>query len=316
MELIDRYLAAVRHSLPAAKANDIVAELKDELLARQEEREERLGRPLRKDEVSAMLKDFGHPLVTAARYHSHQYLIGPDVFPFYLATMRIVVLIILAVVVAVGVGNVLFGGQEPIRALSQTISSLWMTMLGNVAIVTIVFAVLERKGFPKDHIMKWIPEQLPDLGDKQQGPWGAAIEIAMGIAFLLWWTGAIHLPFATNGGHDFRLEPDAGLAIYYWPVLVLAAAQLVHNLVKALRPRWKTLRALIGGATAVGGIALAAMLYQAGHWATVTSTGMPLQQAAELETSVNLALKIAIVVVGVIWTLGLIGGAWKFFRRS
>jgi len=59
MDLLDRYLHAVRWTLPRAKADDIIAELRDELVTRQEDREESLGRPLTQDETSALLKEFG-----------------------------------------------------------------------------------------------------------------------------------------------------------------------------------------------------------------------------------------------------------------
>ena len=68
MDLVDRYLASIRRNLPAAKADDIAAELADELQSRREDREAKLGRALSEAEASAMLREFGHPLVVAARY--------------------------------------------------------------------------------------------------------------------------------------------------------------------------------------------------------------------------------------------------------
>jgi hypothetical protein len=43
MDLIERYLAAVRRNLPADKATDVTAELREDLLSRLEEREGRLA---------------------------------------------------------------------------------------------------------------------------------------------------------------------------------------------------------------------------------------------------------------------------------
>ncbi|MFX5752077.1 hypothetical protein ABTE32_21900, partial [Acinetobacter baumannii] len=75
MDLIERYLGAVRWNLPSAKADDIVAELADLIAARIEDREEMLGRPLDKSEVSQILREFGHPLAVAGQYHGQQVLI-------------------------------------------------------------------------------------------------------------------------------------------------------------------------------------------------------------------------------------------------
>jgi hypothetical protein len=299
MDLLDRYLHAVRWTLPSAKADDITAELRDELVTRMEDREESLGRPLREDETSALLKEFGHPLVVASRYRKQQWLIGPDVFPFYLFVMKIVALIIVAVILVVGVANVLFGDHNPLRAVAETVAGLWTSLLINMGIITLVFAVLERTGFPTDHLQRWKPEQLPDIRLKRKGRWESAFEIAGGIAFLLWWIGLIHIPLAT-GGPGFQMVPGPIFTQLWWPILALLSARLVQNSLTWLRPGWTVAAGLFNIATTAAMVVLLALIYQAGHWATVVSTGMPLGQAAQIETSVNLALRIAIVVVGIV----------------
>ena len=82
MDLIERYLAAIGRQLPAKQAVDIESELREALLSRQEERESELGRPLTRQDIEALLLEFGHPLVVAARYRNTQQLIGPEIFPF------------------------------------------------------------------------------------------------------------------------------------------------------------------------------------------------------------------------------------------
>ena len=313
MDLITRYLGAVRRNLPARNADDIIAELRDALASRVEDREAALGRPLTAEETEALVKQFGHPLIVAARYRRHQWLIGPDVFPFYLLVARIVLLAVVGVQVAIGLVRLLFGDDAPLQVLLATIGGLATSLLFSLAIVTFLFVVLERSGFPTEHLQKWKPAQLADVDDEPQGPWESAAEVALGIAFLLWWTGVFHLPYAA-GAPDFRIEPAPIFAQLYWPILILAAARLVHSLIQGLRPRWKLARALTGGITAVAGLVLLALIYRAGQWATIVSTGMPAAQAADLQTSLNLALKIAIVVTGVIWTFGCLGGLWKLSR--
>jgi hypothetical protein len=260
-----------------------------------------------------LIKDFGHPLIVAARFRGRQSLIGPDVYPFYLSVARIVALAIAGVQVAIGLVQWLLGDKTPIEVLLQTIGGLSASLLISLAIVTLIFAILERTGFPAEHIANWNPGQLADVEDKQPGPWESAVEVGLSIAFLLWWAGIVQLPYAA-GGADFRIEPAPIFAQLYWPILVLAAARLVHNLIQWLRPRWRLVRAVIGGATAVAGLVLLAIIYRAGTWATIVSTGMPAGHAADLQTSLNLALKIAIVATGVIWTFACLGGLWKLWR--
>lgn len=299
MDLLDRYLHAVRWTLPSAKADDIIAELRDDLVTRMEGREETLGRPLTKAESSALLKDFGHPLMVASRYRPQQWLIGPDVFPFYIFVLGLVTLGILAVMLVVGLANALFGDQDPLHIIAQTIGGAWTSLLLNAAIITLVFAVLERTGFPTQHLQRWRPEQLPDIRIRRKGRWESAFEVAAGIAFILWWVGLIHLPIAT-GGPNFRIVAGPVFAQYYWPILVLLSVRLAQNLIAALQPRWTLVTGRLNIATTIGMVALAAMIYHAGHWATVIATGMPSTQVAQLESSLNLALRISIVVVGII----------------
>jgi len=313
MDLISRYLGAVRRNLPARGADDIVAELRDALASRIEDREEALGRPLDGAETEGLTKDFGHPLVVAARFRRHQWLIGPDVFPFYLSVARIVLLAVASVQLAIGLVQLLFGHRDPAELLMQTIGGLATGLIFCLALVTLVFAVLERTGFPAEHIAGWNPATLADVDEPQPGPWESAAETALALAFLLWWGGAFSLPYAP-GSADFRIEPAPVFTQLYWPIFVLAAARLVHNLIQWLRPRWKLLRTLIGGATAIGGLVLLAIIYRAGQWATIVPTGMDLARAADLQTSLNLALRIAIVAIGVIWTFACLGALWKLSR--
>jgi hypothetical protein len=313
MDLITRYLAAIRRNLPAGNADDIVAELRDALASRIEDREEALGRPLAPGEIEALIKDFGHPLVVAARFRGRQWLIGPDVFPFYLSVARIVLLAIAGVQAAIGLVQLLFGDRDPLQLLLQTIGGLCVSLLVSLAIVTLIFALLERTGFPAEHIGNWSPTQLADVEDREPARWESAAEVALGIAFLLWWTGIVSLPFAA-GAASFRIEPAPIFAQLYWPILILATVRLVHNLIQWLRPRWTLLRGLIGGATAIAGLVLLALIYRAGQWAAVVPTGMPAAHAAELQTSLNLALKIAIVVAGLVWTWQCLRVLWSVTR--
>ena len=56
MDLIERYLHAVKTHLPAKQQDDVVAELAEDLRSRVDDREAELGRPLDEDEVVAILK--------------------------------------------------------------------------------------------------------------------------------------------------------------------------------------------------------------------------------------------------------------------
>ena len=102
----------------------------------------------------------------------------------------------------------------------------------------------------------------------------------------------------------------------YLPILLLALARLVHNVIQWLRPRWKAVRLVLGAATAIGALALLPVLYSAGEWARIVPMGMPADAAMGLQDSLNLALRIAIIAVGVIWLLGCLGELWRLGRAA
>ena len=62
MEMIDRYLQAVKFALPQAQRDDIIKELRDSILSQIEEKEATLGRPLNEDEQAELLKKLGSPI--------------------------------------------------------------------------------------------------------------------------------------------------------------------------------------------------------------------------------------------------------------
>lgn len=316
MQAFERYLGAIRRELPAGAngvgADDIIAELRDDLLTRIETREEALGRPLDKAETEALLREFGQPVVVAARYRDHQYLIGPETFPFYLVGLRVGLLIV-AIVVAVLVGTELAFGPRNIWQAGAQIGSTTLSMLvTGFGIVTLIFAAVERRGGVKAKA-DWKLDDLPSLDDlSRDARRDAPIEIVFGTLFLLWWFGVIPLPTAGWGEFNMRMAPV--FTELFWPIAALLAGRLLMSLL-TLVSRLAPLRHMLAVATTIMGLVILVGLYQAGHWVEIGPGTIDAERAAKLEESVNLALRIALVAGLIGWTLGGIGGLWKWWRR-
>ncbi|MEO5772998.1 MAG: hypothetical protein ABIQ32_02630 [Sphingomicrobium sp.] len=311
MDLLERYLAEVRRNLPASEADDIVAELRDVLLAKAEEQEERSGSVA----WIALLQEFGHPLVVAARYRREQWLIGPEIYPFYLKFLKTIVGIVLIVVTALAVVKGALWSEAVGPAITGWLGSLWWSAASAVGSVTIVFVIIER--FARGSIEKcvhWRPNDLPDMLDRQPSKYNSIFEVAVGALFLLWWIGAIPTPVPSNG--EFRLQAAAVWTTMFWPVTALLVGRLVYNLVVWLRPRWKTVRGFLGIATAVGALAIAAAIYRAGTWIIVVPTAMSPAQAAGLQSSLDLALRFALTITIIVWVLGIAGWLWRRARGA
>jgi hypothetical protein len=100
MELLDRYIHAVRFWLPKAQGDDIAAELSEDIRSQIEEREAALARPLNEGEVADILKQHGRPLLVANRFQPQKHLIGPVLFPIYCFVLKVVRCVLLAAVVS------------------------------------------------------------------------------------------------------------------------------------------------------------------------------------------------------------------------
>ena len=81
MDLLERYLQAVRLFVPRRQHDDIVAEVSTNLVTRMEDLKKELGRPLSDEERVDVVRRNGHPVVVAGQYRGHERLIGPTLFP-------------------------------------------------------------------------------------------------------------------------------------------------------------------------------------------------------------------------------------------
>ena len=102
MQLLDRYLTAVKFWLPKTQRDDIAAELAANLQAEIDDRAAELGRPLTEPETAAILKQHGSPVVVASRYQQEnrtvnfgRQFIGPIVFPFYWIAVKVTLVLLL-----------------------------------------------------------------------------------------------------------------------------------------------------------------------------------------------------------------------------
>lgn len=312
MDILERYLAVIRRDLPAEKADDIVAELRDDLLTRIEAREDALGRPLDKRELEALLRDFGRPIVVAARYREHQYLIGPETYPFYVAGLKAGAMIV-AIVAAVRIGvDLAFGPRNLWQLAVQNAAGLLDMLVMAFGIVTLIFALIERRGGVKPGA-DWSLDDLPSIDDlARDSRRDAPLEIVFGALFLLWWFAVIPFPF--EGWRQFTVTPAPVWAGLFWPIGITAVARLAVSLLALAPARLTPLRHALAVGSTIAGILIVAALYQAGHWVDVMPGASGAAEAARVEESINLALRIALVVCVIAWTLGGLGGIWKWWR--
>jgi hypothetical protein len=260
MEILDRYLQAVKRHLPWLRQDDIIAELRVNLEAQLDDKEAELGRKLTDAEIEAWLKQLGPPLQVAARYQPLRYLIGPALFPIYRFALRLALgwcAVIYAIAKTVDIVANGLGSDAVLRALAQF---PWILFI-SAAVVTLVFAVLERSGAK-------IPEKFAAGGainnewpqglvspfdaqlDERKKPRtyaNAVIEVIFESIGLVWLLLVPHYPYLLMGpGAAYLKAVPYQLApvwwTFYWCIIVLNIVELTWNFVDLLQERWQAPR--------------------------------------------------------------------------
>ncbi|SPE18776.1 putative membrane protein [Candidatus Sulfotelmatomonas gaucii] len=335
MELLDRYLQAVKRHLPWERQDDIIAELRANLEAQLEDKEAEMGRPLTKEEAEAWLKQIGSPIQVAARYQRQQYLIGPAVFPTYWFVLRLAITwgaIIYSIAKAVDIAAHGLGAEAIVSAV---IYLPWVLLI-NAAIVTLVFAAIEQVGvrYPGKCVPfapmapAWSPSGLPPMGvDEANKPRSfakASAEVIFGFLFLGWLLLVPHYPYLMFGPGAWYLRLPYQLApvwlSFYWCLVGINIFELTWKIVDLARGAWQRpkSRAKHLSMHTLSLIPLSVLLAAPDHMLfllkkpedAVTLGGA----LASANKGVHLALTIAlaIVVLQLVWGAGKMGvEAWR-----
>src|SRR3954471_9577146 len=161
MDLIERYLQALKFALPEKQRDDIIKELRDSILSQVEEKEEEVGHPLTEDEQVALLKKLGSPIRLASRYRKQQQMIGTTMFPVYWRVLKAALALVFLVLVIASVATAVAGKSfmESLGVLFRYPSVALMTF----AWITLFFSALEFFGRKMQLKNTWDPRKLPPL---------------------------------------------------------------------------------------------------------------------------------------------------------
>src|SRR5450432_353116 len=250
MELLERYLQAVKFWLPNEQKQDIIAELSEDLRSQIEDRETELGRNLNEAEIEAILKERGRPLLVANRYQPQQYLIGPVLFPIYRFVLKIVALCYLLPWVIVWLCLLAFSpsyrvshGNWAMSAMAGW-SSLWVLAVSAFGIVTLVFTVLEHAQAKSRFLENWNPRRLPPLRDPNQIKRSASIGELAGNFALIWWISYLSSPLLVNRP-EIRVTLSHSWTYLFRSLLLLAICNMALAGWNLMRPYWTGLRATL-----------------------------------------------------------------------
>lgn len=316
-ELVTRYLAAIRRRLPAETALDVSAELREAILSAIEAKEDSLGRAASPDEVGQVLKEFGHPVVVAARYAGNDYVIGPKYYPWFWYIQRIAVGAALAIAFSISAIRAL-GSEEPMRAVMRGINGAVEAGVWAFGVVTILFVLAERFKFDMGWAEKWDPKQLPrDQVRQPKGLFETGVTVAFDAIFLLWWVKLVQFPneLPMKDGASAAVSFSPAWDAVYWPILVLAAAALVVHLVDLVRPAWSPLRSVISIAGLAAGLGVLWVLYRAQPLVVLTPvSGANAVEIERVTRMVDSGILIAIGVSALMWAIMIGLEVWRLWK--
>jgi CubicO group peptidase (beta-lactamase class C family) len=195
MDVINHYLQSLRPFLPSDQRDDIIRELSEEVLSQVAEKESALGRRLTDEEQGAIVGQYGHPLVLAARYRPQRSLIGPLVFPYYWTTLKVVLGII---VVSHLVGAiVMFANGERVDRLGSVFENAVETTLAALGWITVLAAWFDWWLARSRALDKWRPRAAVSgsptgglLARKQP----TITDFIVSVIVSIWWLGGLRVP--------------------------------------------------------------------------------------------------------------------------
>jgi hypothetical protein len=286
-ELLDRYIYSVKLLLPPDKMDGIAAEIASNLQSLVDDRESELGRELSPGELSAILKQNGHPMQVAAQYRDRpaRGLISPDLFPFYWFTLRAV----FALWVTIRVIIVVFEFQGTATAASILLRFGRDVLLAGFIIgagITLLFAVLEYLEFKfRFFSRKWKPESLPPVPSMPPArPPRPATQMIGGAVLLIFFAAALFVPefFWVWGGRGV-FSPSEAVYAMRLPVWLLVAFVVSQSWLTYTRFATAEWRRFLRIASSLAGMALVIFLLRQGDL-LVAGPNWNLTQAKPLAT--------------------------------
>jgi hypothetical protein len=313
MDLIDRYLIAVRRALPQDLQDDVIAELTDSLRSEAEEHESATGHPMTEAEQAGILKKRGHPFLMASRYLPQQYLIGPLLFPYYRQTLKFVVFWVVLPIVLIGGAIHAIYAADPAGVWSRVIAGAWNGAIYSIGIVTIVFAILEHEKTRISLFENWNPAKLPEPQSGRMVPRSESVMgLVFSLTFLVWWTGLLRVPdFAFIDSRPVTFVPSPIWATLFYPILLLLLSSIVIYLIDLVRP-WRTLT--ISAIDIVIGllhIAVVVVILRAWHVVDVVGDPQHVAQIERVSYVANNTIRGVFIAIGLVASFDILYEVWK-----
>jgi hypothetical protein len=308
MELVDRYLQAVKLALPKRNQDDIIQELNDSILSQVEEKEAALGRPLNEDELVEMLKKMGSPAKLASRYRELQGLIGPTVLPIYWKVLKVALGLaflanVIAAIVTAAAGRPLMESLLPILRFPSVAFTTF-------AWITLTFIALHFFGAKFQPPEQWDPRKLPPVVKVRRGKsrTESIAALLVGAIATVWWLVGLRNPVLIMGpGVAFMTFAPIWLKLYpLW--IALGIAEVARHTFEFVRPEASKQHRLFSLVPRCVSLIVLFFLIRAGELFVANPNNPPLQPAM---TAINYGTRLGLMIAAVISLAKLLLDAWR-----
>ena len=308
MELVDRYLQAVKFALPKSDQDDIVQELNDSILSQIEEKEAALGRPLNEDEVVELLKKMGSPAKLASRYREQQGLIAPNVMPIYWKVMKVALGLaflvnVIAAILTAAAGRPLLESLAPILRFPGVAFTTF-------AWITLTFIALHFFGAKFNPPDNWDPRKLPAVVKEKRGKsrTESIAALVIGAIATVWWLVGLRNPILIMGpGIAFMTFAPIWLKLYpLW--VVMGIAEVGRHAYEFARPTETRRHMIYGLIPRCLSLVTLYFLIRAGELFVANANNPALRDAIP---AINYGTHLGITIAAVITLAKLLLDVWK-----
>jgi hypothetical protein len=302
--------------LPPGKVEDIAAEVRSNLESQMDDRAMTLGRELRPEDVSAMLKQYGHPATVAQQYREQpgRVLIGPTLFPVYWFSLRAILAVWVTIRLIVAVFTL--QGTSPAGTVLLALGrDVLLAALIIPAGVTLLFAVCEYVEVKFRCSERWEPEALAPILPPGPPPPKPMVHIIGGIACLVFLALALYSPwFFWMWGARGVFSPSDALYALRFPLWLLTFVGLFQSWLGYTRFAGRKWRHVLRIIVVSAGVALAAFLLTTGDLLIAGPKWNPTQarSLATLNQMIAGVLMLACIFAGLAFVRAFI----RIVRRS
>lgn len=309
MELIDRYIGAVAQALPESRRDEIIRELRANILDNLESIRAEQGREPTTAEVSQVLVALGHPQQVAASFLPAQQLVTAALFPVYKQSLHYgLILVFILGLIQFGVGFLSSGHLH----FAGFLYGLVMKGLITFAVVTGVFYLFSNPPGGKPLFKPyqyWSPEKLPPVSRSWQriNSCEQGVDFANDLFFLLLLNYTLWMPSAQLASLTIGFANEVQEWIPLFSLVMIAS--LCCGLWNLLYRYWTVPKLVLDAAINVATAVLLLTLSRVGQ--VVVDTHNPLAERVEFLGLANHIIGVGLFWVG-IWLLFMAG--WSLYR--